>query len=328
MARWSLVGGVLISIALGGPALALAAADAPLPGKGFSLKEKPGECLDVLLDGRVAARYMCAYDKSTPKRLHDTNKPYLHVFDAEGKQPITNGPSGLYPHHRGIFIGWTRLGFEGRSYDFWGMGSGEIVHQKLLDQKAGPDRATFTSLTHWNDKAGRTLVVEERTMAFRRGPAGVRLAIDFTSKLRAPACDVMLDGDPEHAGVHYRPANQLDVKKTLYVFPREKANAKVDLDYPWVGETYTLGNKQYSVVQMNHPDNPRGTKFSAYRDYGRFGAFFTKTLRSGDSLMVKYRFLVADGEMPRAAVIQKCWDEHAGASSPSAVPRTSVVPAD
>jgi hypothetical protein len=108
MARWSLACLVLISMALGGPALALAAAPSAPPGTGFSLKEKPGECLDVVLDGRVAARYMCAYDQSTPERLHDTNKPYLHVFDAEGKLPITNGPSGLYPHHRGILVHPTK----------------------------------------------------------------------------------------------------------------------------------------------------------------------------------------------------------------------------
>ena len=50
------------------------------------------------------------------------------------------------------------------------MKGGEIVHQKFLAQKANADQAAFTSLTNWNDADGQPLLVEERTMTFRRGP--------------------------------------------------------------------------------------------------------------------------------------------------------------
>ena len=84
-----------------------------------------------------------------------------------------------------------------------------------------------------------------------------------------------LDGDPEHAGIHYRPSDDLDRAKTTYIYPKEKRSLTSDLDYPWVGETFTLkaSGKQYSVVEMNHSTNPKGTKWSAYRNYGRFGGF-------------------------------------------------------
>ena len=294
------------------------------PSAGFSFNDKPGECLDVLLDGRIAARYMYAYDKSTPAKRQETYKPYLHVFDAEGKAPITKGAGGSYTHHRGIFIGW-KIGFGGKSYDRWGMSTGEQIHQKFLDRKADKDQATFTSLVYWNDEPGKPIIEEERTTVVRRAPAPGRILIDFTAKLKAPNGDAMLDGDPEHAGVHYRPANEVVARETVYVFPKEGANPTKDLDYPWVGQTYTLADKKYSVVQMNHPDDPKGTKFSAYRDYGRFGAFFKAQIKSGEALTVKYRFLVADGEMPSAEVIQKCWDEFAGVKSPSPTPKTTVT---
>jgi hypothetical protein len=93
--------------------ISLLAPTARAAEQGFSLKDAAGEHLDVLLDGRLVARYMYAYDTSTPQRREETYKPYLHVFDAEGRQPITKGPGGLYPHHRGIFIGWMRN--QGRS---------------------------------------------------------------------------------------------------------------------------------------------------------------------------------------------------------------------
>lgn len=291
--------------------------------QGFSLQEKPGEHLDILLDGHIAARYMFAHDKAN---LNATYKPYLHIFDAAGEYPITKGVGGLYTHHRGIFIGWNKMGFGGKTYDRWHMKGGEIVHQKFLVQKAGPEEAVVTSQTHWNDEAGKPILVEERTMTFRRGGEAGRLLVDFQAKLSAPNGEVALDGDPEHSGVHYRPAHEVDYKKTLYVFPKEKASAKNDVDLPWVGETYTLKDKRHSVVQMNHPGNPKGTKFSAYRNYGRFGAFFVAKIPAGQSLTLNYRFLVADGAMPSAETVQKCFNAFAGTDAPT--PKTSVVPAD
>jgi len=285
------------------------------PKAGFSLKDNPGENLDILLDGCIVARYMYAYDKSTPGRLHDTYKPYLHVFDAEGKTPITKGPGGLFTHHRGIFIGWNRIGFDGKTYDRWHMTGGEIIHQKFLEQEADADQASFTSFTHWNDETSKPIIEEERTMTIRRAPTPFRLLIEFIAKLKATDGDVMLDGDPEHAGIQYRPADEVVADETMYVFPKENADPKVDVDYPWVGETYTFNEKRYSIVEMNHPENPKDTKFSAYRDYGRFGAFFKREIKSGETLTVKYRFLIADGEMPATDVIQKCWDEFAGVES-------------
>ena len=88
------------------------------------------------------------------------------------------------------------------------------------------------------------------------------------------------------------------------------------------------GNR-YSIVEMNHPQNPKGIKYSAYRDYGRFGAFIPKTtIPAGESLTLKFRFLIADGEMPPAEMIEKCWDDFAGASSPTPVPPITTKPAE
>jgi hypothetical protein len=75
---------------------------------GFCFKDTAGEYLDVYLDGRAVARYMYANDSSTPQQANETFKPFLHVFDAEGKGTITKGPGGSFTHHRGIFFGWRK----------------------------------------------------------------------------------------------------------------------------------------------------------------------------------------------------------------------------
>ncbi|MFP6881857.1 MAG: PmoA family protein [Roseibacillus sp.] len=276
------------------------------------IKDTKGKHLDVLAHGKVLVRYMYEHDTSSKERQHETYKPYLHVFDAEGKKPITKGPGGKFTHHRGIFIGWNRLQFNGKSYDRWHMKSGDIVHQKFLKQEAGGHGGSFTSLTQWNDNDEKPLLDEERTMTVQAVHGGnVRMVIDFQSKLTATYGDVFLKGDPEHAGIQYRPANEVDAKKTKYTFPAEGTNVKNERDLPWIAETYVLDGKAYSVVQMNHPGNPKGTKHSAYRDYGRFGSFFEKEIKKGESLTVNYQFVIADGELPERKKIEQAWKAYA-----------------
>jgi len=306
-------GSLVACLAFAGLA-ALGAPGARAADAGFALAEKPGESLDVLLDGRTVGRYMCAHDASTPEKRLETYKPFLHVFDAEGRAPITNGAGAkLYPHHRGIFIGWTKLTLAGTRYDLWGMGGGDQVHRKFLHSKAGPDQASFTSQVDWVDKAGRVLLAEERTMVFHRRPAPTLALIDFTSRLKAVAGDLVLDGDVEHAGVHYRPHDDVDRAATKYVFPKEGDDPKKDKDLAWAAEQYALAGKTYGVQQMNHPANPKDTAWSAYRDYGRFGAFFRHELKAGETLACRYRFRVVAGELPPRDTLQKEWEAYAKA---------------
>src|SRR4051812_23707241 len=150
--------------------LSLSAFYARAADGGFELKDTASDHLDVLMDGKVVARYMYAHDTSTKERRLETYKPYLHVMDAEGKEPITQGAGGKqFPHHRGIYIGWQQMNVGGTKYNFWEMGSGDIVHTKFSEQKADANSATFTSLTRWvPNKSDTAVIEEERMMTFRR----------------------------------------------------------------------------------------------------------------------------------------------------------------
>jgi hypothetical protein len=306
----------------------------PAPSdKGFSLKDNPGEYLDVFLDGRAIARYMYANDTATPVRSEQTFKPYLHIFDTEGKQMITKGPGGLYTHHRGIFFGWQRIGYEGKTYNMWEMGGGNRqIHQKFTDQKSGPDQASFTSLVAWKLPDGKTLVEDERTFTFHRRPAPTLALVDFSTKVKAVAGDLDLNGDPEHGGVQFRAAEEVDRKNLKYCLPKEATASSADSstdfqlagktqpsknDMPWAAESYQLDGKTYNVEQMNGPGNPAGTRWSAYRDYGRFGAFPAAKLKAGETLTLRYRFWVTAGDPPTRADLQKQYDEYSKDTSGS-----------
>lgn len=280
----------------------------------LELKDTAGAHLDVVSGDKILVRYMYAHDTSTPEKHHETYKPYLHVFDAEGKNPITKGPGGKFTHHRGIFIGWNRIGFGGKNYDRWHMKGGDIIHREFSTKEAKGRDAAIVSLTQWMADQENPILHEERTMRVEERVKGAaRMMIDFQSVLTAKDGDVSLKGDPEHAGIQYRPANEVDVKETVYVFPKEGMDPKKERDLPWVAESYTLHGKRHSVVHMNHPQNPKGTVHSAYRNYGRFGAYFEKEIPKGEELKVRYRILIIDGELPARDVIEKEWKAFAEA---------------
>ncbi|MFT6861671.1 MAG: hypothetical protein ACJAVK_000224 [Akkermansiaceae bacterium] len=273
----------------------------------LEFKDAEGKHLDVVSDGKVVVRYMYAHDTTTPERHHETYKPYLHVFDAEGKKPITKGAGGQFTHHRGIFIGWSKIEVDGKRYDRWHMKGGDIVHQKFAKKEVKNGAAIFTSVTHWMDGAEKPFLEEERTFTVTEGKFGGRVMIDFDTKLTPVDVAVFLKGDPEHAGVQYRPANEVDKKKTKYVFPNDVTKVNGVKDLPWAAENYTLDGKGYGVVHMNGSTNPKGTVHSAYRDYGRFGAFFEKEIKKGESLELHYGFLILDGRVPAVEKIDAIW---------------------
>lgn len=308
------------------PALLVLAAALPVLAD-WELKEEPGKHLDVRKDGVTLARFMTAHDPSTKESLLETYKPYLHVFDPAGQAPITKGAGGDFTHHRGIFIGWSKISCAGKTYDRWHMKGGEQVHKAFSAREAGANGATVTSQIEWNDEKGAPFLREARTLAFTPGPAPAYVSIDFTSTLTPVSADVTLGGDPEHAGCHFRPAQSIVRNKTEYLYPKTGANAHKDRDYPWVAEHFFLPTGDYSVAHLNHPENPKGTAYSAYRDYGRFGAFATAEIKAGQSRTFRYRFLVSAGDLPAADVIQKAWDAFAGVSG-TPVPETTRLPAE
>ncbi len=82
---------------------------------GFHWKndEKAGTA-DLFLGDKPVIRYMYAYDTSTDTRAHETYKVFHHVYDPGSETIITKGPHGKYTHHRGMYVGWNKTGFEGR----------------------------------------------------------------------------------------------------------------------------------------------------------------------------------------------------------------------
>lgn len=266
-----------------------------------------GDGMLTLVDGdRRVLRYMHAYDASTPERLHETYKCYHHVFDAGGEHLLTKGPGGLYTHHRGIFIGFNRLTVDGEEYDFWHMKGVTQRHMETLELSASASWARQSVLINWCDDDGGTIIAERRQVTVHRETDEAIAVLDFESRLGALRGDVLLNGDPEHAGFQFRAHNDVAdgpaEAKAKYLFHEDAVDPKTDLDLPWVAMSFGLNGKRYCVQHMNDPTNPSPTVYSAYRDYGRFGAFPKTEVKGGETLTLRYRIRVAEGDLPSREV--------------------------
>lgn len=289
-----------------------------LHASAFDIKVADKDSVSVSNDGKVVAKFMMANDLSTPEKHHETYKPYLHVFDPSGALRLTKGPGFNFTHHRGIFLGFSKIEHGGKKFDRWHMKGGDQVVTAVT-----PGESQFTARIDWQGDTKEAFLTEERQFTFSQPGAPFYLGIDMTSVIKPVSGEADMNGDPEHAGAQFRPSEKVDTKTTTYIFPGENINAHKVKDLPWAAEIFTIEGRTFTVIILNHPDNPKDTAFSAYRDYGRFGAFPKGKATPEAPFKLHYQWLVAEGEVRDAAVLQAAWNKFAGKSDPA--PQVTVA---
>ena len=259
----------------------------------YSVKDTEGKHADIITpDGHVILRYMYERDTTNETTTFDTAKVFAHVLSDDGETTLTKGAGGKFPHHRGIFIGWNKLDQGGKKHDLWHVRNTEQKHREFDEIEFAKKGARITSVIDWVGTDGKAVVHEKRTYKVTSHD-GVHAMIDFSSTLTAVDGDVELNGDPEHAGIQFRPSQLVaDNKSATYTFHEEGIDPTKNLDLTWVAESFKIGDQWWSVQHMNHPSNPEGARWSAYRDYGRFGPFTVVKIKDGESTTFRYRFCV------------------------------------
>ena len=288
-----------------------------LPGFAFDITIAEKTHVAVASDGKVVAKLMMANDLSTPEKHHETYKPYLHVFSADGSTRLTKGAGFSFTHHRGIFLGFSKIGYGGKSYDRWHMKGGDQVVTKV----AQGDN-TFTAKIDWQGDTTAPFLTEERRFSFTTPAKPFYLGIELNSAIKPVSGEADMNGDPEHAGAQFRPSELVDTQSTTYILPGEKVDAHKVRDLPWAAEIFTIEGKTFTVVILNHPDNPKGTATSAYRDYGRFGMFPKGKASAESPFKLRYQWLIAEGDVRDAAAFQNAWNVFAGKNDP--VPAVTI----
>ena len=262
----------------------------------FKFQDEKGHHLDLLFGDRKVTRLMVEFNPD-PKKRFATAKPFTHVFDAKGERTITSPGGQPYPHHRGIFLGY-KVGVGGKRYDFWHVRNVWQRLEKFQSQEAGPVFGRMTAVILWEIAKDKVVVREERTITVYR-QSKPEVLLDFVSTLHSLSGELDLGGDPEHAGCQFRPhpAVAKRGKETRYVHPPGmRPGNRGTKDMPWSTVSYALGESRFNVAHLNHPGNPKGTIYSAYRPYGRFGAFAKTKLPADTPLTLRYRIFVREGQ--------------------------------
>jgi hypothetical protein len=282
--------------------------------KMFRWKDPGGEKPTLTYDDKTVLEYVRpTFDpKANPPKKDALSNPtikiYHHLYDESGTVRLTNGPEGRFPHHRGIYFGFNRISYDGQQADVWHCRNGEsqrhveIMEYSTVDARAGWHKIKAT----WNGRDGKTFAVEVRELTVRAAKGGRQ--IDFHSTLTTDRDKVRLDGDPQHAGFHFRANAEVEKSdgETYFMSPKGKGEKGKEANWaaksggptnrPWTAMSFVIGDKRYTVVYLDHPDNPKEARQSE-RTYGRVGTYFEYDLTKDKPLKVKYRLWVQEGEV-------------------------------
>lgn len=280
-------------------------------GSAFHWTDVPGQYAELARDGRPVLRYVHV-SREDAERLGDTYfKPYHHLYDPRGRRFVTKGDKdGLYPHHRGLFYGFSRISYEGSPrVNTWGGKDDHFQsHAGFLQVEAGPVLGRHTVAVDWHGDARKVFAKERRELAAYGVARGT--LVEFASRLESTVGPVKLDGDPQHAGFQFRAAQEVadHPESTRYLrpdgpgAPGETRNwdAKTRdarcVNMPWNACSFEIGGQRYTALYVDCPSNPKESRWSE-RDYGRFGAYFEYELAPPRPLVIRYRVWLQEGEM-------------------------------
>ncbi|MGL6076247.1 MAG: DUF6807 family protein [Fimbriiglobus sp.] len=280
--------------------------------------EEPKKHVDLVVGEKKILRYMNMPHDTSSKEQHElTFKPFHHVFDPEkGETLLTNG-AGLaankelmFPHHRGIYLGWMKITYgANQQVDNWHGRNGEFTqHDKMVFTEVGQVVGRHRAEIGWYGRDG--LLFAEETRELDAYPYANGTLIDFESLVKTQLPKVTLDGDPQHAGFHFRAAMETAkkyAKETYYLRPDGKdepgktrnydpKSKKGPVNQPWNAMSFKVNDVRYTTLYLDHPENPKEAR-SSERDYGRFGTYFVYDITPKIPLKIKYRLWIQKGEM-------------------------------
>ena len=292
----------------------------------WSFNDHPSSRLDLSYRGKSVFRYNMS-PRSNPKYPEiPSRNAYLHPVYTPSGGLITGDFTKSHPHHRGIFLAYTKTLVGELQPDFWNyhVGTGTIRFEHLDAAVVGPVTASFRAQHRWEAVGYDDVMKETWELEIHDVPGSPFWLMDLTSRQRA--IEKPIDLIPyRYGGMAYRGPEpfyhgKIDVL-TSEGFDRVSGD---QMPARWVDLTGPVeeGSTRFGgAMILDHPSNPHYPTVA--RIHPTTIPFFTYTPAHDTNLTIgtaadttfRYRIVIHDGH-PDRLLNERLWNDF---SSPPVV---------
>lgn len=273
---------------------------------------KVGNRIDVSINGNLFTQYIFSEDEKYP---------FFFPVNGPSGFSVTSMRNSLYPHHSSLFFGCDRV--NGGNWWQEGLDRGQIRSLRAEIGKTGGDTVVIENECIWSRPGAISPIRDVRTITIT-APSKDLYQIDFDATFEI-LMDVKIE-KTNHSFFSGRMAPDLSVAQGGTMVNAEGNNGETGENgtfgkkSPWMDCYGTRNGKTEGMAILQHPSNPWYPSPWFTRDYG----FFSPTpmywpadeaagtlLKKGDTLRLRYRVLIHNGDT-RAAGIEEQYSRYAG----------------
>ena len=290
------------------------------------------DAVRVACDGAPVIAYRVAMTEPPP----EIDRPvagngFVHPVHTPGGAVVTDDFPDDHPHQHGLFHAWTRTQFRGHRVDFWNThkGLGRVEHEAIRELAATSRGVRIVvTLTH-RDRTTTPPVVamrEQRTLGVHRvAEANV---IDWTTRLWCGTDDPITFEKYLYGGTACRGAAGWSIAAG-HRFVTPGGDDRLQQNHQptrWVASTGPVDGEPRTIVMLSHRENlrsPQPARLHPEMPYFVFSPTVNQpyTLRPDETLVLRYRYLIHDGE-PDAAQIAEWLADYDAEPSAATVSRS------
>jgi hypothetical protein len=243
---------------------------------------------------------------------------FIHPLWSPGGEVLTRVQPPDHYHHYGIWNPWTAATFNGRTVDFWNLGSGQgtVRFAGFTGNEAGPVYAGMKALQeHVAFIDNKELIAINELWDVRVWDINVDdiRIVDFVSILNSPLSGgILLNQFRYGGGLGFRTTERWHKDNSVILTSEGLTRDEADgTNARWCiveGESDVPAGRS-GILMLSHPSNrmhPEPLRVWPLDMYGRGDLFFQFTpirhedwnLEPDTSYTQKYRMIVYDGEMP------------------------------
>ncbi len=235
------------------------------------------------------------------------------------------GESHDHGHHKSMYYGFGSV--NGTNFFGDSPNCGKTGHDKLLELESGPQRGLIKATTNWVAPDGKVVCTDTRTLTFHTVD-GVRV-IDWEITIHASHGEVEFKDD-KHGSMVIRthPNLRLDNAPGRGVTTANgqavnsegvSGKAVFGKRANWIDYWGKIDGKTVGIAIFDHPSNPRHPTWWMARGYGYvaadpFGGHAIggeppgtgdMTIKAGDQVTFRYRYLFHEGDPKQAKIVQQ-----------------------